>query len=174
MAKEISSQAVEASRRGITRQDEHLLEAAENNWSPDRISQTYNVTPAYAANRIKYLLSTQDYLSDYDRKKLLLNSAMRFKEKLDELDLVGDPKTDAVYIRALEMISKLLKEQGEISARERAEINEVQSRAIVKAVEKGFYSIMGILREKHPEVDLNELNAEFRSAVQEGLLSDTQ
>lgn len=173
----MAKKELEPSQRGsISRLDEHMLRAAENNWSPEKISTTYDVTPQYAANRIKYLLSTQDYLSDYERKRLLLNSAMKFKEKLDQYtdDFALDPKMANVYLKMIDTLSRLLKEQGEISDRERKEINEVQSRAIVKAVEKGFYSIMGILREKHPEVDLNELNAAFRMAVQEGLLNDSQ
>lgn len=177
MSTELDRDVQAAVAKGYTRKDELILLAAESGLTPEQIADQYNMTPASVVLRIKSLLGSSDYLTEYEKKQLLLNSAFRFKAVLDSgIGLVADdPKLASNYIRTLEMLSKLLKEQGEISERELRIINDAQMRAIVGAVEKAFYVIARYLRENNPEVDINKLNAEFRKAVQEGLvINDTQ
>lgn len=158
--------------KGSARRDELLLDAWANGKTPEQISQSLNVTPEHAVLRVKQLLATRDALTEYEQKQLLMHSAYRFKEVMDSsIDLVAeDPKLANNYIRMIEMLSKLLDKIGEISQRELTAINDAQSRAIIGAVEKAFYAISKFLKAEHPEVNINRLNAEFRKAVQEGLV----
>lgn len=166
--------STEIALRGTTRKDELLLEAWANGKTPAQISQSLNIEPEYAVLRVKQLLASRDALTEYEQKQLLMHSAFKFKEIMDgSLDLVAeDPKLAINYLRMIEVLSKLLDKIGEISDRELSVINEAQSRAIIGAVERAFYAISKFLRAEYPEVDINRLNAEFRKAVQEGLINN--
>ena len=169
---DIRNRATQAAQKGFTRKDELYLEAAESGMSPEQIGKMYGTAPETVALRIKYMLRSQDIFTDYERKQLLLNSAYRFKTVMDKgiNDVIDDPKLASNYMKMIEVLAKLLKDMGEVSARELAIITEAQSNAIIGAVERAYYSISGYLKENHPEVDTNMLNAAFRKAVQEGLI----
>lgn len=161
-----------AVERGFTRRDEKFLEAAESGMPPEQIGKMYGENPATVALRIKGLLQSQDIFTDYERKQLLLNSAYRFKAVMDSgiPAVLDDPKLAENYMKMIDVLSKLLKDMGEVSARELAIITEAQSGAIIGAVEKAYYAISNYIKDNHPEVNTNLLNAEFRKAVQEGLM----
>lgn len=164
--------AVRSVENGFTRRDELYLEEAQKGRTPEQIAKKYGVPPTTVALRIKQMLRAQDFFTDYERKQMLLNSAYAFKDKLDSgIDIVLENHQMAnVYLKMLDTLSKMLKDMGEISERELAIITEAQSSAIIGAVERGFYSVRTYLRDNHPEVDLLELDLQFRSAVQAGLI----
>lgn len=174
MSTELDALNAKAMEQSFSKEDAQLLKAAENNMTPLQMEKLFRIPAAQAALRVKHLLSTQDYLTLYERKQLLLNSAFAFKIVLDGAlsEVADNPKLANNYIATIRMLSDLLKEQGAISDRELAIINEAQARAIVGAVERAFYSITKYLRENNPEVNINALNAMFRQAVQEGLVSN--
>ena len=176
MTKELDlrSRANSAVDKGFTRRDELYLEAAESGMSPEQIGKTYGVAPETVALRIKAMLRSQDIFTDYERKQLLLNSAYRFKSVMDKgvSAVLDDPKLATNYLKMIEVLSKLLKDMGEVSARELSIITAAQTNAIVGAVERAYYAISGYIQDNHPEVDTNLLNAEFRKAVQAGLVPE--
>lgn len=174
MSTELDLAVGKAVEPGYSKRDSRLLDAWSNGMTPDQIEQALNIPAAQAVLRVKHLLSTRDALTEYEQKQLLMYSAYKFKTVMDKAlpYVADDPKLATNYLRMIEIMSKLLKEQGEISQRELSMINEAQARAIVGAVEKAFYAVTGYLRENNPEVNINELNAVFRKAVQEGLVTN--
>lgn len=171
---DLRPRANSAVHKGFNRRDELYLEAAESGMSPEQIGKTYGVAPETVALRIKAMLRSQDIFTDYERKQLLLNSAYRFKSVMDKgvSAVLDEPKLATNYLKMIEVLAKLLKDMGEVSARELAIITEAQSNAIIGAVERAYYAISGYIQDNHPEVDTNLLNAEFRRAVQEGLIPE--
>ena len=152
--------------------DEKLLDALASGKTPEQAGREIGIPAAQALQRAQYLLNTQDVLSEYQQKQLILRKAQKFMTVMDGgLELVVDnPRHAKNYMDTLRLVSDLVDKLGSISERELKIINEAQTRAIVGAIERAFYAISGYLRENNPEVNINRLNAEFRKAVQEGLI----
>lgn len=154
--------------------DDKLLQAAEQNWTPNRIAKKYGMRPEEAVMRIKALLDSTDVWTSLERKKLLISSAMRIKEKLDEYleEMPFNTKQLGQYISLLRFISERLDKEAQFTEEELTRVTDAQQRAIIAAVETGFYSVREYLRDYHPDVDLQEIDKEFREGLMKGFVSN--
>lgn len=156
---------------GYSYRDDKLLDLLASGKSPDEIASSVSMTPAQVIQRGKHLLATRDGLSEYEQKQLLLRRAQRFLSDMEETSL-DDTKNMTAYTNMIKLVSELVDKLGVISERETKLLNETQTRAIIGAIERAFYSLSSYIKSNHPEVNVNHLNAVFREAVKEGLIDN--
>jgi hypothetical protein len=152
--------------------DDKLLYAAEQGWTPNQMQKKYGIPAQDAAVRVKMLLDSHDVWTVIERKKLIINSMMRVKQVFDNrLNEIVDTKGMATnYIKLLGLISDRLDKETQFTEDEISKVSEVQKRHIITAVETGYYNVRQYLKDYHPEVDLAEVDAEFRVGLQEGFI----
>lgn len=152
--------------------DDKLLLAAEQNWSPVQMGKKYGMRPEDAVIRVKTLLASTDVWTALERKKLVISSIMRMKEKFDNFldEMPHNNKMATTYVSILRLVAERLDREAQFTDEELTKVTDAQKKAIMAAVERGYYRVREFVKDYHPDVDLQELDAEFRKGLMEGFI----
>lgn len=151
--------------------DKRLLKMASQGYTPEGMSDALRgvLTPAKAAQRVREILKSYDWLSIVERRALILMDMIELKEIL--LDRVrreggvvedrdgrvaysfGDPRWAANLAKVLSEMNKLISdESGRVEA-DRAAIRREHAQIMVRAIEQGFMHLLRLLQASYPEID---------------------
>lgn len=160
----------------LSLRDQNLLQAAANGWTGERMETVYGIPAAQAIMRVKEMLKSHDIFDMLERKKLLLLSVYRLKEKLEDIEAELDeknPKVTEAYLKVLRTVSDLLERQGKVSEDEMEAAIKAQSKEIVRIVAAGYESAKRFINENYPGfINLDEVDEIFQNGMREALIND--
>lgn len=136
----------------ISVQDQKLLELAANNKSPEEMQAITGVPAAEALVRIRRILASKDVLEVVEKRQLLMDSAYRLKEKLEENLDPTKPKEVEAVLKTLTLLDKMLTTQGKISDAELEVVSRAQAKAIMQMIEAGYEHARRLLETEYGHV----------------------
>lgn len=142
--------------------DRLLLRGASAGKSPKELSALTNgvLSPERAAQRVRDILASRDWLSQLERKQLLLDDISQLKDTLME-KAVEYKSLD--HAKALMPLLKLLKDVLEADkidvTQAMAQIREGHARIMLGAIQLAFENAALELSRRHPDVPRAELQA---------------
>lgn len=154
--------------------DQKLLEAAANGWSGEEMEAAYGMNAASAIIRVREILRSRNVFTDIERKQLLLQSALRLKEKIEKgaLDLY-DPKSIDAYNKVLKTVNDMLDKQGRITDAEINAAAKAQAGLMIQLISKAYDRARDWLKEEYGAiVDVAELDERFQIALREAAAED--
>lgn len=152
----------------LSRFDNILLSGAAGGKSGNELSASVGGTlsPAECLVRVRHILADKDVWSDIERRQLLLHRIYSLTDELTELaSNTKDTKDYSALTKALELLRKILAEQGQTSEEEMQRFVKLQASTMLEFIETAFEYAENLLSEKHPEFPVLEV----REAFQEGL-----
>lgn len=172
MDQEIVSVGSNRRTAGESLLDRKLVDNAASGMSPSQLAANYGLTPEQAITQVKNALAEQDVWTLVERKKLVIHSLMAVKAEFEKYlsVMVTDKAMTSNYLRLLEIVATRLDKEAQFTDEELNKVTASQKRLIISAVETGYYSVRQYLKDYHPDVDLAEIDAEFRRGLQEGFI----
>jgi hypothetical protein len=141
--------------------DKRLLQYARQNLSPDEMAEKFGglLTPARCVQRVREILRSHDYLSQVERRALILLDMIELKEILldhvrNEGGEVTNPNTGETYYsfgdpRWAGNLVKLLAEMNKLISADRGDIDAARIK----------------IRRRHAEIFMRALDLTFRMLV---------
>lgn len=153
----------------LSLRDEKLLEAAANSWSGEQMEAKYGVPAAQALLRVRDLLRSRNPFTDIERKQLLLQSAFKLKEKIEEADIdVTEPKAIDAYTKLLKTVNEMLDTQGKITEAELQAAASVQARALLGLIQQAYGRVRDWLDQEYGMVvDVDQMDRLFDTALRQ-------
>lgn len=160
----------------ITLRDRRLLDGAANNFSGEELAQVSGMPAAQAVARVRELLKSRDVFDDLEKKKLVLYSVFKLKEKIEDYEAqvdIKNPKAAEAYLKVLEALDKMLDKQGKVSEAEMAAAAKAQAGMMAVIITKGYMKARGWLQEEYGGlVKMDELDEIFELGMREAALED--
>ncbi|MFF2388887.1 hypothetical protein [Agromyces sp. NPDC058104] len=150
--------------RAVGKIDRMLLRGASSGKSPTELSSIVGntLTPAAAAARVLEILDSRDWLSQAQRKLLLIDDLMDLKDRLMKIAESGNTLDAATPLRqVLQTILKVLETDKVDIARAMREINRSQARLMLEAIMLMYERVGLELSKRHPEIDFSAEMAEI-------------
>lgn len=159
---------------GLSVTDKALLAFARRNLSPEEISEEFGglLTPAQAAQRTREILRSHDWLSQVERRALLLLDMVELKDilmarirseggfvngKKGSAFVNGDPRWSATLVNLLKEMTRMLEgEQGAIDTA-RAKLRAQHASLMLRAIEAAFRIMARDLMAAHPDIRDDEM-----------------
>ena len=147
----------------LSKRDKIILDMAGEGKTAEQIAEVTNFAVTKVTLEIDRLLRSQDWLSDFQRIRLLLHSYYNLKGELEKKAYEdGDAKSATDLIRLLRDMADLV---DRMSQRNDANIEKVQSahaKAMMLMVENSFLKALSSLKKQFPELDEQKVEEEFR------------
>lgn len=147
----------------LSKRDKIILDMAGEGKTAEQIAEVTNFPVTKVTLEIDRLLRSQDWLSDFQRIRLLLHSYYNLKGELEKKAYEdGDAKSATDLIRLLRDMADLV---DRMSQRNDANIEKVQSahaKAMMLMVENSFLKALSSLKKQFPELDEQKVEEEFR------------
>jgi len=159
----------------VSLRDRQIIELLGRENSPDNVGELLGMEPAEVVLRAKELLRGMDVFTEQEQRRLLvyqLKSLLsQAREMLDNtLDEKTWPKGVEAITKLIETTYKIQLEQETINEEEIRIATQEQAAILVHVVELSYLKAVELLKEKYPEVDIDELNQVFN----QGLLESAQ
>lgn len=156
---------------GLSVLDKKILEAAAQNKSPEEIAALAGTTPERAAQRVREILKTRDWLSIIERKQLLMNDFYDLRAYLvdmmeadrnpnEQYDIKGhpfippsDPRWAANMNVLLKELRRIIEADEKVVKRDVDTIHQAQANLMVRAIGIAFNRMVTQLTEHYPELD---------------------
>lgn len=143
--------------------DARLLTMAASHKSPEEMSEELggSISPARAAQRVREILSSRDWLSHAAQEQLVMQEMVELKDRLknliarwDEADYLHglDPRMIAMLQKMLTDLLKAVEQRRKAASTERITIRTAHAALIVSAIERSFRMMMHELSE-HYKID---------------------
>lgn len=146
---------------GLGPVDSKLLVGASKNLSPEQLSAEVKgvVSPAVAAQRVRDILKSKDWLSFAEKKKLILEDAYFLLGKLRSQMVDGyvDEKQAAAFIRNIKMIAELLDHANAGNEKTLMQVREIHARVMGMAIKVAFERALLELQRRYPEIPEDEI-----------------
>lgn len=155
-------------KKELSRFDSILIDGAAGGKSANELSASVGSTlsPAECLVRVRQILADKDVWTEPERRKLLLHRIYSLTDELTELaSNTKDTKDYSALTKALELLRKILSEQGQASEEEIARFVKLQASTMLQFIETAFDYAERQLSERHPDFPVLEV----REAFQEGL-----
>jgi hypothetical protein len=151
--------------------DKILLRGASSGRSPEELSKLTGgtVKPAAAAQRVIDILKSRDWLTQVQRKQLLIEDLMTLKDKLmrEVIDLNMTKDNSGTLVRVLKEIGDQLdKDKLDINAA-LTQIRKAHAEMMLAAIRVALERSALELEKRYPDVSKSELNEVFRMALPE-------
>jgi hypothetical protein len=154
--------------KGLSEIDRILLRGASSGKSPEELSALTNgiVKPANAAGRVLAILESRDWLSQAQRKMLLIDDLMALKDVLYS-KAVGarDGESAKPLVSVLTTIMKMLDADKLDIAQAMSQINRAHAQIMLQAISLALERSFLELEKAHPEIEKAELVSVFQSAM---------
>lgn len=155
--------------------DRKLLDAAANGWSGEEIEAKYGIPAATALVRIREILKSRDIFSDIEKKQLLLYSAYKLKEQIEDQGLeLDNVKSVEAYLKVLRSLGDMLERQGKITEEELQAAARAQAVQMLGLIEAAYGRVRGWLAEEYPDVPIEIADARFHEALREVATEDDE
>lgn len=158
---------------GLSAIDKVLLQAAAENKSPVEMAAAAGtgVTPERAAQRVREILKTRDWLSTIEKKQLLMEDFYSLRAYLmdmmeadknpnEQYDIKGHPfipPSDPRWAANLNVLLKELRRMIEVDEktvqRDVDMIHDAQAKLMIRAIGIAFNRMTNELVERYPEVE---------------------
>lgn len=138
--------------------DSRLLSMARR--SPVEIAEELNLEPGFVAERISFLLSSRDWLSDRQQERLLLEEVAGLKDqvfaRLEGLDDRDFAQVANVALRTLKLVGERLDSRRKLVDSDIAQITAEQARLFGLAFDKALGFVVQRIKEAEglPEPEL--------------------
>ena len=147
--------------------DRKLLAAAADGLSPREMARLVNnvVTPEEAAQRVRQLLESRNWLTFFEQEQLVLESINELLSTMREWANAGSLDHIKVSLAALKMKQDHLA-KNRISPEQAANIiREGQARIMLAAIQQALLDAGLALSAKYPQVEVSELREELMLAL---------
>lgn len=153
----------------LTRYDGILIDGAAGGRSANELSVLVNGTmsPAECVVRVRRVLADKDIWTDPERRKLMLHRVYEIVDELSDLaSKTQDAKDYSALIRGMELLRKVLAEQGAISGEEMERMVRAQAGAMLGFISTAFDHAKATLQEAYPDLPMDAIE----NAFEEGLV----
>lgn len=151
--------------------DRRLLEMAAAKRSPEEMGEELSMPPARAAQRVREILSSRDWLSRAEEEALLIQemtdlkeSLKRLVERFDDAEYLHglDPRYIAMLSKVMGDLMKAVEQRRKAAQSERISIRSAHAKLVVVAIERAFTHVSRELRMQYAvdEVVLRDLMEE--------------
>lgn len=140
--------------------DTKLLEGASRNLNPEQLSAEVKgvVSPAVAAQRVKDILKSKDWLSYAERKKLVLEDAYFLLGKLrTQMEGYVDEKQASAFLKNIKQIAELLDHANAGNEKTLMQVREIHARVMAMAIKVAFEKALFELQKRYPDIPDDEI-----------------
>lgn len=172
-----TSKEVEAFERrpggseGLSVVDKKLLALAAQGRSPDELSAETGVPPERAAQRVREILKTRDWLSTVEKRRLLMEDFYELRAYILEMmeadknpneqyDIKGrpfvppsDPRWSQNMLQLLRQLRDMIDKDEKSSIRDSESIREGHAKLMIRAISVAFNRMVMDLTSEYPEID---------------------
>lgn len=152
--------------------DKKLLRYASSRMTPEQMSEALEgiLSPAAAAQRVREILRSWDWLAIVEQKALILMDMIELKDILmsrvkaeggfiedektgQQAYSFGDPRWASALQKTLDSMNKLVSTQQASLDAERQGLRKAHAMVMVRALEMGFDKLSRELRREYPQVN---------------------
>lgn len=158
--------------KGLGALDKILLRGASSHKSPNELSALTNgvIKPAQAAARVLEILDSRDWLTQAQKRALLIDDLMALKDSLYEKAVkFGSLDAAKPLVTVLTQIDKTLAADKLDVAAALTQINRAQGHMMLEGIEAAFGLAMDELAKRYPQVDRSELSEVLVAALPEAV-----
>lgn len=154
--------------------DARLLQMAAAGKSPQEMGEDTGMSAARAAQRVREILASRDWLSNLEREILFMQEMIDLKVQIQDLVkryseanfLHGmDPRWATTLQKILSDLMKVIDVRSKRVAEQRVTIRSAHAKLVTAVIEKAFKLLVHELRERNQEVD----EMVYRDALEEAL-----
>lgn len=147
--------------------DRALLDYASNGYSPEEIAKATGGTAEEVYARISELLKSRDVWSEIQQRQLLLHSASKLKERMEQWMDDEEYDRDKVnsYVKILKQVSDTLDRQSKITDQDIEKVGATYQRYMMTMIENTYFQVRELLSLQYPDVDIVEIDETFRDAL---------
>lgn len=156
----------------LSKIDNKLLELADAGASGVDMEASTGVPAAEAMIRVRQILQEKDWLTELERQKMNIMGLQEVKSRLLKMvnsHHVLDVETVQAFIRATQVMDTLLDKTTRITDEQLNTISNRQAKAMVTLFQYAFDRAIGLLEERYPEVDLDQITDAFNDGLREGV-----
>ena len=148
--------------------DARLLSMAASHKSPEEMGEELSIPPLRAAQRVREILASHDWLTAAQQEQLVMQEMVELKDRLsslvarfDDVDYLHglDPRMIAMLQKMLTDLLKAIDQRRKTAAAERLTIRASHAKLVVSAIERAFRSVMHDLGKKYGIDELEARNA---------------
>lgn len=151
--------------------DAGMLKMASEGYSAEEIGEAYGVPAAQAAQRIRDILQSRDWLTEIEQQKLNIMNLRkiqgRIMERVDKSFWDVDDMKE--FIRATELLDKMLEKSSRITDDQLSVVSTAQARALVKLMTLAWDKAIARLQEEYPNVEISVIVDTFHDGLREGV-----
>lgn len=126
------------------------------------------LNPAECLVRVRSILQDRDVWTDPERRKLLMHRVYTLVDDLADLaDKSGDSKDFTALTRALDLLRKVLAEQGQATEEELQRFVQLEARQMLLFINTAMDRAGEILAESHPDIPSVEIAQALQQAMVE-------
>lgn len=156
----------------LSRIDNKLLELADAGASGMDMEAATGVPAAEAMIRVRQILQDRDWMTELERQKMNIMGLQEVKAKLLK-SVNSTPGIDAdtmqAFLRATQIMDGLLDKSTRVTDEQLNTISDRQAKAMVTLFQYAFDRAIGLLEERYPEVDLDQITDAFNDGLREGV-----
>jgi len=152
--------------------DKILLRGASSGKSPEELSALTGgvIKPAKAAQRVRDILSSRDWLSILEKKQLLVDDMMALKDVLYEKAVTYEEGGAAGdLIKVLTTMQRMLSEEKVDLTEAMTQIRKAHAQMMIAAIRIALERSMLELEKRYPDVPGSELVEIFQLALPEAV-----
>jgi hypothetical protein len=145
---------------GLGPVDSKLLVGASKNLSPEQLSAEVKgvVSPAVAAQRVRDILKSKDWLSFAEKKKLILEDAYFLLGTLrSQMQGYVDEKQAAAFLKTIKQVADLLDHANAGNEKTLMQVREIHARVMGMAIKVAFERALLELQRRYPEIPEDEI-----------------
>lgn len=147
--------------------DRALLDYASNGYSPEEIAKATGGSAEEVYARIAELLKSRDVWSEVQQRQLLLHSASKLKEKMEQWMEDEEYDRDKVnsYVKILKQVSDTLDRQSKITDQDIERVTDSYRQVMMTLIEGTYYQVRELLMIQYPDVEIGDVDHTFREAL---------
>lgn len=150
--------------------DRIIIESFASNMSAEEVAaETGNIlSPAQCLNRLTQLVRAKDVLESKDRLALLLEDAYwlraKLRKQMEESSYI-DEKQATTWLKTLGVIVDRVEAANLGLGEAMLKFNELRAQEFFESLTGIIDKLLGILAEKHPEIEAEEVNMIVLEAI---------
>lgn len=156
---------------GLSVVDKKLLALAAQGKSPDEMSADTGVPAERAAQRVREILKTRDWLSIQDKRRLLMEDFYELRQYVldmmeadknpnEQYDIKGrpfvppsDPRWSQNMLQLLKQLRDMIDKDEKTATRDAESIREGHAKLMIRAISVAFNRMVIRVMEYYPDVD---------------------
>lgn len=159
----------------ISRFDTILLDGAAGGKSPNELSASVGgvLSAAECLIRVRAMLSDKSIWTAPEKKALMLHRVYQLVDDLSkQAESTKDTGDFSALMRALDLLRKVLAEQGQATEEELAKMIQLESGVMLQRITAAFRYAREVIAEKYPEAPLDEIEDAFDTGLALGMGED--